>query len=348
VLRSVGDDHEPRSFSTFAACAIALIGRLPGTLADRAVPIDLVRRKADEAIEPFRFDRVDHLTVLARKLMRWTKDNADAITATEPEMPAGLYNRTADNWRPLMAIATIAGGDWLARGHKAALQCAGADVDEGSRLELLLGDIRSIRTALNVTEITSADLITRLLEIVPRPWTEMGKPPKPMTQNKLARLLKPLGIRSELIGEDRLAGYRLAHFEEAFTRYLAPEGVSNLSPSPNPITTGVSDLFATSQPGKPREVSKSQKSNNDGVLRGGEVGKGGDGHAEPLGLSERTLDEVAEWVQAFAARHVGEPDIDALITQALRERLHNKYNVRPEDLDIEAKRVMARAFGPLK
>ena len=82
VLRNVGDEHEPRSFSTFAACAIALIGRLPGTLADRAVPIDLVRRKADEAIEPFRFDRVDHLAVLARKLMRWTKDNADAIAAT--------------------------------------------------------------------------------------------------------------------------------------------------------------------------------------------------------------------------------------------------------------------------
>ena len=65
----------------------------------------------------------------------------------------------------------------------------------------------------------------------------------------------------------------------------------------------------------------------------------------PLGTE---VDEVAEWVQAFAARHVGEPDIDTLIAQALRERLRNKYNVRPEDLDIEAKRVMARAFGPLK
>ena len=108
------------------------------------MPIDLVRRKPDEAIEPFRFDRVDHLAVLARKLVRWTKDNADAIAATEPEMPAGLYNRTADNWRPLLAIATIAGGDWLARGHKAALQSVGAEVDEGSRLELLLGDVRSI------------------------------------------------------------------------------------------------------------------------------------------------------------------------------------------------------------
>src|SRR5262249_17490506 len=115
VLRNVGDDHEPRAFATFAACAIAMIGQLPGTLADRSVNIDLVRRKADEAIEPFRFDRVEHLTVLARKLMRGTRDNAEAIAAAEPQMPAGLYNRAADNSRGLLSIATVAGGDWLAR-----------------------------------------------------------------------------------------------------------------------------------------------------------------------------------------------------------------------------------------
>jgi putative DNA primase/helicase len=32
VIRTVGDDHEPRQFSTYSACAIALIGKLPGTL----------------------------------------------------------------------------------------------------------------------------------------------------------------------------------------------------------------------------------------------------------------------------------------------------------------------------
>ena len=55
VLRNVGDDHEPRAFATYAACAIAMIGQLPGTLADRSVTIGLVRRKADEAVDPFRF-----------------------------------------------------------------------------------------------------------------------------------------------------------------------------------------------------------------------------------------------------------------------------------------------------
>jgi putative DNA primase/helicase len=37
VLRTVGDDHEPRAFATYSACAVALIGALPDTLHDRSV-----------------------------------------------------------------------------------------------------------------------------------------------------------------------------------------------------------------------------------------------------------------------------------------------------------------------
>jgi hypothetical protein len=32
VIRTVGEDFEPRAFSTYSACAIALIGKLPATL----------------------------------------------------------------------------------------------------------------------------------------------------------------------------------------------------------------------------------------------------------------------------------------------------------------------------
>ena len=184
------------SFSTYGACAIALIGQLPGTLTDRSVPITLTRRKRDEAITPFRLDRVDHLVVLARKLARWTADNAVAIAATEPEMPAGIYNRAADNWRPLLAVATVAGGDWLERGQAAALEGVAADIDDASLLELLLGDIRDIfaKRAANKVEpadrIPSAELVEALAEMEGRPWAEYGKSDKPITQNKLARLLE--------------------------------------------------------------------------------------------------------------------------------------------------------------
>ena len=80
------------------ACAIALIGQLPGTLSDRSVPIELVRRRPNEAIEvPVRSRRPPRR--LARQAVRWTKTTPSPIAAMEPEMPAGLYNREADNWR---------------------------------------------------------------------------------------------------------------------------------------------------------------------------------------------------------------------------------------------------------
>ncbi len=285
VLRTVGDDHEPRSFSTYSACAIALIGQLPGTLADRSVPITLTRRKRDETITPFRLDRVEHLVVLARRLARWTADNAVAIAATEPEMPAGLYNRAADNWRPLLAIATVAGGKWLERGQAAALASVAAEIDDASRLELLLGDIREIfaKQAADkidpADEIASGELVKVLVGLDARPWAELGKSRKPLTANRLARMLKEVKVAPEQIGpeKNRVRGYRLEHFQDAFDRYLPPEGASQPSSRPERDEIRTSDVFEPSSPDDGWTDAKCEKPNNDGPLDGWTVEKGGQG-----------------------------------------------------------------------
>src|SRR5215470_9380330 len=44
VIRTVGDDHEPRRFSTWGPKAIAMIGALPDTLADRSITIPMRRK----------------------------------------------------------------------------------------------------------------------------------------------------------------------------------------------------------------------------------------------------------------------------------------------------------------
>ena len=77
VLRTVGDDHEPRAFATYAATAIALIGTLPGTLADRSIDIGLARRKADEKVDAFRLDRTGGLGALPR---RWAASGRSGRT----------------------------------------------------------------------------------------------------------------------------------------------------------------------------------------------------------------------------------------------------------------------------
>lgn len=54
AIRIVGDNHEPRTFSTWCPKAISLIGRLPATLEDRSLVVEMKRRRNDEVCERFR------------------------------------------------------------------------------------------------------------------------------------------------------------------------------------------------------------------------------------------------------------------------------------------------------
>jgi hypothetical protein len=195
---------------------------LPSTLADRSVSIELRRRRWDEPIEPFRFDRTEHLDQLARKAARWTVDNAELLRGTDPEMPAGVFNRVADNWRPLLAIADAAAGEWPARVRR-AIQSGGCG--EQSVRELVLADIQMIFAERAVDRLPSAELVDALAAIENRPWAEW-KAGKPISANGLARLLARLAITPETIRvSDRTAkGYQRSQFEDAFERYLPHHG----------------------------------------------------------------------------------------------------------------------------
>ena len=160
-----------------------------------------------EKVASFRFDRVGHLDVLARQAARWAQDHAGTISAADPEMP-GIHNREADNWAPLLAIADAAGGAWPERARAAAAAGHVAGGDEASLIELLLGDIRDAfaKREANKVEpadrISSGDLVTALVAIEGRPWAELGKSRKPLTQNGLARRLRPLSIAPDSVRVD--------------------------------------------------------------------------------------------------------------------------------------------------
>jgi putative DNA primase/helicase len=357
VLRSVGDDHEPRAFSVYGACAIALIGSLPDTLADRAIVVNLERRLASEPIEPFRLDRTDHLDQLARQAARWARDNAEAVRAANPQMPPGVFNREADNLQPLLAIADVAGGEWPGRARAAAMAGRQLSEDEASLLELLIGDIRNIFTEKKDQWISSATLIEALCEITPRPWAEYGRSGKPLTQNKLARLLKPLRIKPERleVGDERARGYFRSHLDKVFERYLAPaeaqEGVSKCPSVREPIKSYTAPTFQSVRAEIPRTDAKVQETRMDTASRTHGHFEKGNGHLEgkeDWGLPLRLLDEDADWAEEWHYQHRDEPDVDAKLATALRERLRNKRNVRPEHLEIEAARVMDRVFAPRK
>ena len=284
VLRTVGDDHEPRAFATYAACAIALIGRLPETLHDRAVVVALKRRLPSEAITSFRPDRAGHLDELARKAARWAKDHAEQIGEADPEMPDGVFNREADNWRPLLAIAGAAGAPWPKRA-RAALDAAHTAEDDESRLAMLLADIKTTFAERSTDRLPSASLVAMLVEIEGRPWAEY-RAGKPITQNQLARALKPLGIAPQVIreGDSTPRGYTLRQFTEAFERYLAADGAFKPQQRNKRDECSTSDPFQTATRENDVAVQKREKPNNDGLCCGVAVQKGEIGQDDDIVL----------------------------------------------------------------
>jgi len=228
VLRSVGDEHETRLFSTWAPKAVALIGELPGTLADRSFKIRMRRQLPEEAksTTPLPLDRLNEFEPLRQKAWRWAQDNLENIRAAVPQVPGSLTNRAADNARPLLAIADVAGGLWPKRAREALLLLLGAQSADAPTLRVkLLSDIRAIFNSAEYEgqdRIPSADLVAALVAIEDSPWSELNHG-KPITPTKLARLLGPFNISPDGIRtgpKSTARGYLRAAFELSWASYL--------------------------------------------------------------------------------------------------------------------------------
>jgi putative DNA primase/helicase len=228
VVRIEGESHEPRQFSTWAAMALAAIGRLPGTIEDRGIPISLKRRLPGEKIARFRHDRVDAaIHDAARRAARWARDNAAAVGRLDPEVPPELQDRVADNWRPLLAVAEVAQGEWPQHARAAAIALAreGARDRESTGVQLL-SDIRAIFRKRATDRLSSEALVADLVALENRSWAEWGRSRKPLTKNGLAALLREFKIEPKVIRLDdgrTPRGYTLAAFKDAFARYLGED-----------------------------------------------------------------------------------------------------------------------------
>jgi putative DNA primase/helicase len=278
VPRCHPDTNEPEIFSTFGPKAIGMKGQsIPDTTLSRAIVIEMTRKKPGERVASFEHLDDDGLKDLRQRLSRWANDNWKALISAQPEMPEGFQNRLAANWRPLLAIADLAGGSWPALARAAAV--ALAPKDTASIGTDMLGDIKTVFANENADRLASSKLALLLHEFEGRPWSEWGRPPKPISANQIARLLKGFGIYPEKIriGELTTRGYMLHQFDDAFARYLyleAPGGDPNRNTGTSSITTGISEPFQTGTENINVPVQKREKPNNDGLYSGVPVQKG--------------------------------------------------------------------------
>jgi putative DNA primase/helicase len=177
--------------------------KLPDTTLSRAIVIEMKRKQPDESVRDFNHLDNEQFATLRRKLVRWATDNGEALKTT-PTLPEDFHNRTRANWKPLFAIAELAGEDIVQKVTEAAQEIESRK-DQKALSVQLLEDIRKI--FINSDE--------------EGPWSTYGRNDKPITMRQLANLLRAFGIASETVyaepGSTKHGkGYKRAQFKEAW------------------------------------------------------------------------------------------------------------------------------------
>jgi putative DNA primase/helicase len=239
VVRGKSETHEPQMYTTFAPKGIGMKGKaLPDTTLSRTIQIELKPKLPDEQVYDFQHTDDPTLADLRSMLARWAADNIETLRKSRPRVPPSFNNRLRMNWRPLFAIANLAGVREQAWQAALAIEQR-KDVDPSLAIKLL-ADIREIYHGLTDEERDAADgmlsreLVAALIEDEEKPWAQLYKG-KPLTRNRLARMLRAFGISSEDIHKKEeepsdddapvstrvhAKGYKWVRFKEAWTRYL--------------------------------------------------------------------------------------------------------------------------------
>jgi uncharacterized protein DUF3631 len=218
--------------------------KLPDTTLSRSIVLTLKRKRRTDIVRDFMHQDDAELRNLRDQLARWAQDNIEKLRAVCPALPQGFQNRLAANWRPLFAIADLCGGDWPERARSAARALSKEDVDSlyvqalAAIRDLFDAEAADLFTAPQHALMFSRDIVKGLLAIEDGPWQfYAGKDrDKPITQNGLARLLKPIAPQTIRIGDKTAKGYYRHQFEDEFERYLgggpADEESEDLSAAP--------------------------------------------------------------------------------------------------------------------
>ncbi|MCI0633892.1 MAG: DUF3631 domain-containing protein [Actinobacteria bacterium] len=253
VLRTVGQNHEPREFPAFGPCAIAGLGTLHPTTESRCIPIVLVRKPRGDGERWLPHLVQEETRDLVTRLEAWAAVAVGRLSDARPNIPADLRDRHAEAWWGLFAIADVAAGDWPTRARQAALvlHASRDQADTYSIGVLLLAHIRQAFEDAGVDRLSTVDLLHRLVDIEAGPWgrfwgSEIAHESAPRkAASDLARHLRAFGIKPRVIrvGAETPRGYMLDDFTDAFALYLAPTPGGDATPETN-ATPLASDVAA--------------------------------------------------------------------------------------------------------
>jgi len=238
IPRCVGDakSMKVQRFPVYAPAALAgLAGNMPDTITTRAITVHMQRRREDEEVDEFWEEDVEaEAAPLREMLAAWITTVLDKVSKGRPEMPTGVRDRSAEIWRPLIAIADAAGGDWPDTAREACshfVEVAATDRKGGGLRLRLLSDLRDLFESRGVEEILTSDILTALCALDESPWGDLDG--KALDSRRLASELKPYGVASRNIKRfNNAKGYHLAGdggLTDVWSRYLP--GAAPAAPS---------------------------------------------------------------------------------------------------------------------
>jgi hypothetical protein len=211
-------------FPVYCPKVIAGIGKLPDTVADRSIPIELRRRRPSEMVEWFRLRKVGPEALpISRDVRAWAQSHLDSLSTAEPDLPEELDDRAQDIMEPLLAIADEVGGEWPERSRRAAVGLlTGEEREDAESLGVrLLRNVRGVFDDNSSDRLPTGKLLEALHAMEEAPWGSLRG--EALDARGLARLLKPYGVKPEKLreGDDTFRGYRRTSFEDAWVRYLS-------------------------------------------------------------------------------------------------------------------------------
>ena len=209
-----------QDYPAYCAVALAGLGTLLETIADRAVIIRMKKRKRTELVEPWR-ERVNAMEAKAigDTLCSWM---SNASLSLPDRMP--VEDRAADVWEPLIMVADAAGGRWPAIARYAASVLT-SEKPQASRGVELLRDLQIVFGTKN--KMRSEDIVAALTGLSESPWHGLHGNGSPISFRDLSRLLGEYGIRSKDVWIDGRSakGYWADDLRDAWERYVHPSTV---------------------------------------------------------------------------------------------------------------------------
>jgi hypothetical protein len=212
-----GLDSSLVRYSCWCPKVIAMIGRVPDTIADRSIVVRLERKLVTEKCAPLTEFKPETITA---KCVRFADDNSELIARAALETVPGLNDRAADTFEPLFVLTRMAGPEWFERAAEAALFLTSSQNCDLQGAGLLL-DILTIFVECNVDKMFSRSVVSCLRG--DGEWIASAFfSGKPLNELLLAQTLRPYGIRPVQIrvGEEVNKGYRVDDFRDCLKRYV--------------------------------------------------------------------------------------------------------------------------------